>query len=82
MLIVKNMPQRFAHMLLAALVLFMPIAVQAQTDSQTPVDEPKIVFDNIAHDFGTAEPNKRLTHNFVFKNQGTAELMIEKVKAG
>ena len=52
----------------------------------SPVDKPAgvptIVFESLAHDFGTAQPNTPLTHNFVFTNQGTAPLLIEKVKAG
>jgi hypothetical protein len=60
--------------------------VHAQIVDNTPVADPsntpKIVFESLAYDFGTVQPNKPLTHNFVFKNQGTAPLLIEKVKAG
>ncbi len=84
MLNVKNMSLQCVHLLLAALVWLVPIAVhaQGQTPVDGPADAPKIVFDSIAHDFGTAKPNMPLTYNFVFKNQGTAALIIEKVKAG
>ena len=86
MRIIKSKSQKCMPMLLAALVLLVPMACHSQTVGQNPIDTPanmpKIVFESLEHDFGTAQPNKPLTHSFVFKNQGTAALMIEKVKAG
>lgn len=71
---------------MAVLFWFLPVAVYAQSVDQAPVEKPagapKIVFESQAHDFGTVQPNTPLTHSFVFKNQGTAPLLIEKVKAG
>jgi len=86
MLIIKIKSQKCVHMLLVALISLIPMACHSQTVGQSPIDTPantpKIVFENLTHDFGTEQPNKPLSHSFVFKNQGTAELMIEKVKAG
>jgi hypothetical protein len=81
-----SLKQRCAQVLAAALVLLLPVVMHAQDVKQIPVDkpagEPKIVFENPTHDFGTVQPNTPLTHSFVFANQGTAPLLIEKVKAG
>ena len=81
-----SMQQRCANVLLAALFWFLPVAVYAQNVEQPLVEKhagaPKIVFESRAHDFGTVQPNTPLTHSFVFTNQGTAPLLIEKVKAG
>jgi hypothetical protein len=72
--------------MLAVLMWIVPMTLHAQAQNHTPVDDaadaPKIVFESLEHDFGTAKPNESLTHEFVFSNQGTAALIIEKVKAG
>lgn len=33
-------------------------------------------------DFGSAQPNQTLTHEFVFRNHGDSALKIEQVKGG
>jgi len=86
MRIMKIKSQKWIPMLLAALVSLVPIACHSQTVGQSPIETsentPKIVFKSLEHDFGTEQPNKPLSHSFIFKNQGTAALIIEKVKAG
>ncbi len=81
-----NMYQRCTHLLLALFLWLVPITVYAQTSNQASKNDstnvPKIVFEASKHDFGAVKPNTPLTHNFVFTNQGTAPLLIEKVKAG
>ena len=81
-----SMQQRCVNVLAAALVWLLPVAIHARDVDKSPVDKPagapKIVFESRAHDFGTVQPNTPLTHSFVFTNQGTAPLLIEKVKAG
>lgn len=78
--------QRCTHILAAMLMCLLPVAIHAQVVDKTPVQKPagvpKIVFESLTHDFGTVQPNKPLTHSFVFTNQGTAPLMIKKFKAG
>jgi hypothetical protein len=78
--------KHYTCILLAALFLQLPMLVHAQVADQSPVEKPagvpKIVFESLAYDFGTVQPNTPLTHSFVFTNQGTAPLLIEKVKAG
>lgn len=82
----RNIHKHYTRILLAALFWQLPMLVHAQVADQTPVEKPagapKIFFESLAHDFGTVQPNKPLTHSFVFTNQGTAPLLIEKVKAG
>jgi hypothetical protein len=81
-----NIHKHYTHILLAALFWQLPMLVHAQVAEQTlmadPSNTPKIVFESLTHDFGTVQPNTPQTHNFVFTNQGTATLLIEKVKAG
>lgn len=43
---------------------------------------PAINFDEPSHNFGETYQNTKLKHSFKFKNMGTGELIIEKVKAG
>ena len=78
--------KHYKHIVLATLFWLLPVLVHAQVADQPPVEKPagapKIVFESLEHDFGTVQPNTPLTHNFVFTNQGTAPLLIEKVKAG
>ena len=82
----KIKSQKCVPMLLAALVSLIPMACHSQTVGKSPIDTPantpKIVFESLEHDFGIEQPNKPLSQSFIFKNKGTAELMIEKVKAG
>ena len=82
----SNFHKHYTHILLAALFWQLPMLVNAQATDQTPSadpsNSPKIVFESLTHDFGTVQPNTPLTHNFIFTNQGTAPLLIEKVKAG
>jgi hypothetical protein len=86
MRIKSNIHKRYTHILLAALFWHLPMLIHAQVIDQTPVADssntPKIVFESLTHDFGTVKPNMPQTHNFIFTNQGTATLLIEKVKAG
>ena len=86
MRIMRNIHIHYTCSVLAALLWQLPMPVNAQVADPAPVEKPagvpKIVFESLAHDFGTVQLNKPLTHNFVFTNQGTAPLLIEKVKAG
>ncbi len=53
--------------------------------SKTPVaseGSPKIQFFSLSYDFGKVFQNKSFDHIFTFKNIGTANLEIIKVKAG
>jgi hypothetical protein len=81
-----NRYQRCTHMLLALFLWLVPITIYAQTPDQVlkhdSENAPKIIFESQTHDFGTVKPKTSLTHEFTFKNQGTAKLLIEKVKAG
>ena len=45
-------------------------------------DSPAITFDELSHNFGESFQNTKLKHSFKFKNAGSSELIIEKVKAG
>ncbi len=52
---------------------------QAQAPEQ---DRPRISFDSKVYDAGDVWEGDVVTHSFTVKNTGTAELVIEKVKAG
>ena len=41
---------------------------------------PKIEFEKKAHDFGVIKSGERLIYNFVFTNQGQADLIIERAE--
>lgn len=38
---------------------------------------PKIVFAELAHDFGVVESGATLEHVFLFKNEGEGELLLQ-----
>jgi len=89
MRITKNMLQVSTSALLIFFVSIMlpmtalsQVASNADAASHTQTGTPKIVFKNQTHDFGTVKPKTSLTHEFVFTNQGTSQLIIQKVKAG
>lgn len=54
------------------LILLVPVSALAQ---------PAIVFDEMSHDFGIVEEGPKLEHAFEFKNEGKAELVIEKLES-
>lgn len=45
-------------------------------------EQPKISLDSTKYDAGEVYEGDVITHEFIVKNTGTAELNIEKVKAG
>ena len=81
-----SIQQRCMIVLASVLVWLPPVAIQAgdvdKSSVHKPAGSPKIVFESREHDFGTVQPITSLTHSFTFTNQGTAMLLIEKVKAG
>jgi hypothetical protein len=73
-------------LLACMLAVSAPAAVQAQADAQGPDrgpgGKPAVVFETREHDFGTVQPEAPLKYSFVFKNTGSAALLINNVKAG
>jgi hypothetical protein len=61
--------------LLAAFV-FSPIAFGEDED------QPTIIIENMRHDFGEVFEQDSYRHAFKVKNEGKAELRIDKVKPG
>ncbi len=58
---------------IAALVFL----VAASCDSKS-----KIVFDTTTHNFGKVKTESTLTHTFTFTNNGTATLVIDRIRSG
>ena len=69
-----SMQHRCVHVLLAALFWFLPSAVYAQSVDQPPVEKPagapKIVFESLAHDFGTVKTQHAPDTQFCFYKSG------------
>ena len=87
MRIQSNVLQNCFYTLLTFFIgLLLPLITFAQPGDDTPSGTmqgiPKIVYKNQIHDFGTVQPKTALTHEFLFENKGTSNLLIEKVKAG
>jgi hypothetical protein len=51
----------------------------AETELELP--STKIRFSETAHDFGQVQEGKKVTHTFEFVNTGTADLVLQSVKA-
>ena len=63
-------------------LMFSLIALFAGFAAAFAEDAPEIYFENIVHDFGTfPEENGKVSCTFEFKNTGTADLVLQKVKA-
>ena len=41
--------------------------------------QPSIVFTEENHDLGTVNQGEKIEHNFIFKNEGNEELVIERL---
>ena len=41
--------------------------------------QPSIVFTEENHDLGTVNHGEKIEHNFIFKNEGNEELVIERL---
>ncbi len=62
---------------LLAVFVLASVAIGADTEKQ-----PKILVEEIRHDFGKIYERKVYRHAFKVKNAGTADLIIERVKPG
>jgi len=65
---------RRAGAVLAVLALVAAAAVQAQGS------KPRAVFKSTSHDFGKVKQGDVVTHEFAFRNEGGAPLVIEKIE--
>ncbi|MEN6561692.1 MAG: DUF1573 domain-containing protein [Acidobacteriota bacterium] len=70
----ERIPRRLGAILLAAAAAVSLAAVPAQAP------KPRAVFRATAHDFGTVKQGDVVSCEFVFKNEGGATLVIEKVE--
>lgn len=57
-------------------ILFLALLVPV-----TAFAQPVMIFEELSYDFGIVEEGPKLEHAFEFKNEGTAELVIEKLEA-
>ena len=60
--------------------LAVPAAAQGKQAEQSA--EPKLVVSSFTHDFGEIKAGTPLTHSFIIKNQGKADLIIKNVAPG
>jgi hypothetical protein len=44
------------------------------------VAQPSIVFEELSQDFGEVQQGEQLEHAFAFRNEGTEELVIHRLK--
>jgi len=60
----------------AAVVESVPVG-----GAEEAVGRPVIVFESVEFDFGEVEQGEEVEHVFSFKNTGTGELIVEKVRS-
>lgn len=65
-----------------ALALAVMQSATAQGKRTEQAAEPKMVVASFTHDFGEVKAGTPLTHSFVLKNQGKADLLIKNVAPG
>ena len=70
--------------LMLALALVATLAVQATAKGGQAEQsaEPKLVIPSFTHDFGEIKAGTPITHSFIIKNQGKADLLIKNVAPG
>ncbi len=68
----RNLWRAGAAIALAAVILAAPALAQGA--------KPRAVFKETTHDFGKVKQGDVVSHEFVFKNEGNAPLVIEKVE--
>ena len=56
--------------------------VESQKENAPLKDQPQISFDTTRYDVGEVREGERISHTFIVKNTGTAQLDINKVKPG
>jgi hypothetical protein len=64
--------------MLALLICFVLVATVGADEEK----QPKIVIEEMRHDFGETYEQKVYKHTFKVKNTGDAELFIKQVKPG
>lgn len=57
------------------------INIPASANSKTPGKLPKIVFTDTNFDFGSIKEGDKVTHVFIFKNEGEGDLLIASATA-
>ncbi len=58
------------------------VNITASASSTTPGKLPKMVFTDTAFDFGNIKDGDKVTHVFMFKNEGEGDLVITGAAAG
>lgn len=64
--------------LISFLIFFVLAATVWAQDSST-AKTPKVVIENLEHNFGQVKEGRKISHTFLVKNEGTADLQIEDV---
>lgn len=61
--------------------VYNPITAESGEVSVKDENAPKIVFEETEYDFGTIMQGEKLTHVFVFTNEGKSDLVIQSANA-
>lgn len=67
------------YILILLLLALSPVGGWA---AETGTDIPKLVIPEAVFEFAPVLENEYVTHKFIVRNKGTAELAISKVKSG
>jgi len=73
------MRQTVARLAALSTVLMLVMSVAALADEE---QAPSIFIQQLRYDFGTVFEQDKYEHEFVVKNRGKADLVIDKVKPG
>ena len=64
-------------LILAAVAMSFPAG--AQQKEKKPFDGPRLEVEPEEHDFGSAQQNQKLSHEFTVKNTGSEEVVIRRI---
>ena len=72
----------FVMVLCLGVALAFQVWADSHQEETVSSEQPRISFDATTHDAGEVWEGDVVSHSFVVKNTGTAELTINKVKPG
>lgn len=73
---------RMRSRLLIVFLIFGMMVMLHGTEEVSAQSKPKIVVDSAFHDYGEVMRGTTVSHAFVIKNQGNADLIIRDAKPG
>ena len=76
------MKSRAAVLTIVLWLALTPSLRSQEKQNEQPLGTPKLVVEQVTHDFGVVKPGTPLKYSFKIGNKGTADLLIKTVAPG